>query len=45
MNCKGFEIEVVDGGDKLLPPMNYDMEQGTSAYNPDPNPPHIVPGR
>jgi len=41
----GFEIEVVDGGDKLLPPMNYDMEQGTSAYNPDPNPPHIVPGR
>jgi hypothetical protein len=41
----GFEIEIIEGGDKLLPPMNLDMEMGTSAYNPQPKPPHIVPGR
>jgi len=41
----GFEIEINDGGDKLLPPMNLEMEMGTSAYNPQPKEPHIVPGR
>merc|ERR1711962_177432 len=40
----GFEIEIKNGGDKILPPLK-DTVMGTSGYNPDPPPPHIVPGR
>jgi len=39
----GFEIEIHSDSPKILPPLNDD--QGMSGYHPQPNPPHIVPGR
>jgi len=40
----GFEIEIKNGDKKILPPLR-ETVMGTSGYNPDPPPPHIVPGR
>jgi ectonucleotide pyrophosphatase/phosphodiesterase family protein 5 len=39
----GFEIKIEEDSPKCLPPLS-DIE-GTSAYHPQPPPPHIVPGR
>ncbi|XP_023326978.1 ectonucleotide pyrophosphatase/phosphodiesterase family member 6 [Eurytemora carolleeae] len=41
----GFEIEVGNASEKLLPPMKEPQVLGTSGYIPDPPPPLVVPGR
>jgi len=39
----GFEIEIHTDSPKVFPPLNDD--QGMSGYHPQPQKPHIVPGR
>lgn len=39
----GFQIQINEDSSKIFPPLNDDL--GESGYNPQPPPPHIVPGR
>jgi len=39
----GFQIQILEDSHKIYPPLNDDL--GESGYDPQPPPPHIVPGR